>query len=39
MNLKLAALPCCLLLSGAALAQATPAPDYTLSFNVGAGSD
>ena len=40
MNLKASALLSTLALSGAALAQtAAPAPDYTLSFNVGAVSE
>lgn len=39
MKLKLAALASTLVFSGAVFAQATPEPDYSLSFNVGAVSD
>jgi len=39
MKLKSTLLLSSLVLSGAAFAQATPEPDYTLSFNVGAVSD
>lgn len=39
MNFKAATLLSTLALSGAAFAQTTTAPDYTLSFNVGAVSD
>lgn len=39
MKLKATLLLSTLVLSGAAFAQTTPEPDYTLSFNVGAVSD